>query len=98
MPTVSDTSPAQPVGTMGLRGIWAQIANITAIGLICVVFYQDRHAALEAAKEDRQLFRESVQELRRDSDRQWRAIQHLTQTVQGLDGKLKGKSDGHSDP
>jgi hypothetical protein len=85
---------------MGLRGVWAQIANMTAVALICVLFYEDRHAALEAAREDRQLFHTAIKDLREDgkqlwnavredSRRQWEAIQRLTAAVKALADKDK---------
>lgn len=64
--------------SMGLGGTWAQIANATAIGIICVLFvlswYESRNdrrhyqrvneQLLEQAEENRQAIRAMAKQLR----------------------------------
>ena len=90
-----DASP----GGMGLgSGVLARIANLSAILLICIMFYQDRHAALESSREDRALFRQAIdrieqlgakqnQEHQREMSEQARAIRDLAEQVKRLADK-----------
>jgi hypothetical protein len=79
-------SGAQPPPSMGLFGMLAQVANMSAVTLICVMFYQQVGENSRMAREDREVFREAVGQLRRDSDRQWSAIKRLTESVERLAG------------
>jgi hypothetical protein len=70
--------------TMGLKGIWATLANLTAIALICVLFYQSEQESRRLAREDRALFRDELSRLHDDSRRQADAIQALGEAVKTL--------------
>jgi uncharacterized membrane protein len=69
---------------MGLKGIFSLIANCTAIGLICLMFYQDRHVTLQHGREDRQMFREELREQRQYVGRLSMAIENLSMEVRKL--------------
>jgi hypothetical protein len=69
---------------MGLKGLWAQIAQMGAIGLVMLMFYQDRHESLRVAAEDRQMFR---QELKAQRD----ALDKLTDAVDKLAAQVNRK-------
>ena len=70
--------------SMGLRGIWATMANLTAIALICVLFYQSEQESRRLARDDRELFRQELSRLHDDSRRQADAIKALGQAVKTL--------------
>lgn len=87
---------------MGLRGVWAQVANMTAVVFVCVMFYFTHLASLEQAREERALFRGAVATLSANQERQWTAIRTLTAAVKRLleraeggpcDGEGRGKAD-----
>lgn len=91
--TTSGTASA--VVTMGLTGAIAQVANLSAVALVCVMFFMEREESRAVAREDRALFRDTVQQigmdsrnaieqLRRDSDRQWQAIKKNTEATEKL--------------
>lgn len=87
---------ADPKSTLGLgSGIWAKIANFTAVGVVLWMFLTDRHDALNMAREDRDAYRSAIEQLvsntdkrwrdlRHDSERQWQAIRDLTEAVRKL--------------
>lgn len=85
MAAENDKTPGN--GNLGLKGVWAQMTNMTAVLLICLIFYQDRHAALDAAREDRQMFREELRGMHEDSQKQWQAIHQLTIAIKALTEK-----------
>jgi uncharacterized protein YlxW (UPF0749 family) len=81
--------------TMGLRGIWATVANVTAVVLICVLFVQQTQDQRQQAREDRDLYRselrslhdqsaKDLQMLHDDAASQRQAVQMLTTSVQSL--------------
>lgn len=75
--------PAIQPSTDNVAGWWGGLRNsflregasLTAIGLICLMFYQDRHAALEQAKEDRVMYRQEIRESREQHDKQIRGVE-----------------------
>lgn len=67
--------------TMGLKGVVGIVANCTAIGLICLMFYQDRHTTMEQYKEDRTMFRDELREQRKAVNKLARVIEELTNEV-----------------
>lgn len=92
-PGAQASNPIVTVASMGLTGIIAQIANLSAVALICVMFFFERNESRNVAKEDRAMFRESILQLsndsrvnganlRQDSDRQWRAIQKNSELIE----------------
>ena len=92
-PNTADMSSTSQRWYMGLDGLWGKIANLTAVTLICVMFYQDWREALAVAREDRTLFRSSLTQLSKDSqdatnqarinsDRQWGAIQKNSEVIE----------------
>jgi septal ring factor EnvC (AmiA/AmiB activator) len=96
-------SPAKPVstgleasgvsllGSMGLKGIWAQIANMTAVLLICLMFYQSQNAAIDSAREERVNFREELRLLHRDSARKADELHGLTESIKKLTEQVESK-------
>lgn len=70
--------------SMGLKGLAGLIANCTAIGLICLMFYQDRHTTVEQSKEDRQMFREVLKEQRDVMRGHRNALEKITHSVDNL--------------
>lgn len=88
-PTATALQPlAEPIrgiapepGSFGLTGIWRTIGNLSAMGVLLLVFYQDRHAALDSAREDRQLFREAVGQLHIDNEAKRQTIAELADVV-----------------
>jgi hypothetical protein len=83
-------------GNMGLgQGMVAKIANLGAIILICLMFYQDRHTTNESAKEDRAMFRSAIERIEtasreqnathaREMSEQSKAVRELTEQVKRL--------------
>lgn len=95
MATVPATDDKPTPWSFGLRPRLLQLANMSAVGLVLLMFYQDRHQALDQAREDRQLFREAIQRLHEDSDRQWHAIRQLTTAVRRLADDATSKEKPH---
>jgi hypothetical protein len=58
------------VWSMGLTGVWRLVGQITAVSLICVLFYQTIHEGFRQAREDRVLFREEMASLRHELELQ----------------------------
>ena len=87
---------------MGLKGIWAQIANVAAVTLLCVMFYQDRHQGQDQAREDRALFRQTIKDQRDDSDRQWQALREDSarqwQAIRQLTSAIKHLTEPPREP
>lgn len=71
----------EAVAAMGLRGAFAQWAHAGAVGFVCLAFWVTLSAQFEQAREDRRVFRESVEVLSQDNKRQWQAIRELTAAV-----------------
>src|SRR4029077_20060798 len=60
-----------PLGwAMGLTGPWRVVGQVTAGGLICVLFYQTIHEGFRQAREDRVMFREEMASLRHELELQ----------------------------
>jgi len=79
------------VSSMGLKGVWAAMANLSAVALVCVMFYQSQGEQMRLAREDRQMFRDEMRATReeRTLDRQAlvqivRSVESLTEEVQAL--------------
>jgi hypothetical protein len=77
--TAAATAATAASGNMllGLRGLWLQIAQLGALGVVLVVFYQDRHAALDQAKDDRLMFRQEIAAQRDKDASEQRAMQRV---------------------
>lgn len=75
--------------SMGLKGVWANVANATAVGLVCMMFWVSFRSHLEQAREDRTIFREAIEKLSDNSDKQWRAIRSLSGDVRRLSEEVK---------
>lgn len=69
---------------MGLSGWLRNLANVGAVTLICLMFYQDRHQALEAAKEDRRMFRQELDRFHAGQEKHGEAIRQLTAAIKEL--------------
>ena len=77
---------------MGLTGFPAMIANMTAIGLICLMFYQDRQESFRMAREDRAMYREELTVMRAESQRTQKSFDDVTLSIRSLVIELqKGK-------
>lgn len=67
--------------SMGLSGLWAQVANSGAVVFVCIMFYFQMASSAQMARDDRLVFREAVQSLRADfkddGNRQWQAIREV---------------------
>lgn len=79
--------------SMGLRGVVGLVANCTAIGLICLMFYQDRHTTMEQYREDRAMFRDELKEQRKSLNKLTRAFEELAVELKRI-SRTKGKQDG----
>lgn len=86
---MAENEPQKPGWSMGLGGWTAQIANLTAVGLICLMFYQDRQESMKSTREDRALFRETIQKLSDASSEQWRAIRNLATQIKVLTEEVR---------
>jgi hypothetical protein len=54
---------------MGLKGLWGQVASMSAVGLICLMFYLQFGEMMRAAREDRLLLREAMALVRQEGER-----------------------------
>ncbi len=72
-PTPTPTLPQLP----GLNPIWSAIAQLGAVGLMGVMFWQSQSAWFVQVKEDRQL-------VVRESDRMWQAIRDNQKSLEDL--------------
>lgn len=74
--------------SMGLRGWVAQVANLTAVGVLCFLFYAAQQQQFAQQREDRQMFRQELaaqrEQVARDSERQWEAIRGLAEEIKRL--------------
>jgi hypothetical protein len=70
--------------SLGLQGIWAQGANLTAVFLICFLFYQYQSAFLAQAREDRSIVREELNKMHEANQKQWQAIKENQGTLEQL--------------
>jgi uncharacterized protein YlxW (UPF0749 family) len=80
-PACSTCTPTLSPYSMGLRGWVSQLANMTAIGVICLLFAYDHTANRQQANEDRLLFREAIQVTRQSNDRLAQEIRRLTDEI-----------------
>src|SRR5262245_60629592 len=78
---------------MGLRGIWLQIAQLGALGVILVVFYQDRHASLDQAREDRLMFREELSAFRHEHRELQKVVTDNTSAIRELAREFRKKGE-----
>lgn len=71
--------------SMGLRGYWSVAANVSAVVLICGAFLYILHEQIIQAREDRGLYRQSLESLHKDHMQGVEAIRDLRQSVDRLD-------------
>lgn len=108
------TEPTTPVGnvgtkpgqtraqgwSMGLDGVWKTVANLTAVGLISLLFYQLVRDMVVQIKEERTMFREELRVLREDNSREWeiirsseRAMKELTESIRNDREMIRMQTD-----
>ena len=58
--------------SMGLNGVWGIVANMSAVALVCALFYMSFSEHLRLSREDRVMFRQVLATLeeRAEKDRQ----------------------------
>lgn len=82
---MSQTPDAQPTGwLMGLSGVWGQLANLSAVGLMCLLLYQSVQEQYRQARDDREMFRSELQRLQRGQEDTARALQEITAELRRL--------------
>jgi len=89
---MSNTPPPNGNGngySFGLQGWLKQFANLTAVGLICLMFWQAQQESYRLAREDRAMFHHELQVLHQNSRHQAEAFQQLTEAVKVLAEDLK---------
>lgn len=64
---------------LGLNGWLKQLASLGAVGLVMYLFVQDRHVVLEQAREDRVVFRQAIEKLGTDAEKQAGAVRDLSE-------------------
>ena len=70
-------------------GTWGPYANLTAVALICLMFYQGTRDMQQQAREDRQMFREELRALHADNQHQQKAIHELALAVRDMTAEVK---------
>jgi hypothetical protein len=87
--TVIQTKWLATIWKMGLSGKAFTVANMSAIGLLCLMFYQDRHEVADLAREDRVMFREELRTLHADAKNAQGAILKIAASVESLAAEIK---------
>lgn len=64
----------------GLRGVWAQVGQVTVLGLFMVIFYQQHLWNHNESIAERQLCREAVRRLELAGEHQAAAIRQLAES------------------
>ncbi len=67
--------------SMGIKGYLGQVANLTAVALICVMFWRSQDYVWQQAKEDRAMFTREVHVMQQEHERQREALEDLARTV-----------------
>lgn len=89
--------------TMGFRGVWGQIANTSALAVICMAFVWQMTASRELAQEQQQFMREELRQQRADAAQREAAgredavalrvaVGHLQASVQALTAEIRTTS------
>ena len=80
------TPPTLPTleTNLGLKDWWCQFANLTAVALVCLMFWRAQGEQFKQAHDDRIMFREELVRLHEDSMRQARALQRLADEIHQL--------------
>jgi alkanesulfonate monooxygenase SsuD/methylene tetrahydromethanopterin reductase-like flavin-dependent oxidoreductase (luciferase family) len=86
-PTAPGTAPAPPL--LGLAGWLGQMANLTATGLICLMFYQGQQVQWQQAREDRVMYTQQLEQLRADANRGRETLDSLTRSVESLADEVR---------
>lgn len=69
---------------LGMPKLWLAVLNVGAVFLICLMFYQDRHESMAQTKQDRELFRTSIDKLNDSINKQSEALRYMAIQVQRL--------------
>jgi hypothetical protein len=94
-----ESSPANGAGngwTMGLKGWLNQVSNLTAVALVCVMFFQSQQKLWDQVKEDRQQFMRLVEQglkeqesVRRAQEQQRRILEDLARSTNELANEVR---------
>lgn len=57
---MSDQQEKKEAPSLGLSGVWASVANLSATALMALILYQGFHAGLESLREERKLCRDAI--------------------------------------
>lgn len=71
-------------GSLGLSGVWFQIANLSAVAILVGLVGLGAQEFFRQAREDRQLFREAIFGLQEGQRQQTQAIRDLGESVKRL--------------
>jgi hypothetical protein len=67
--------------SFGLSGMPATLANLTAVGVLILMFWNLQKDSQTQARDDRTMFREELQIMHGDSQRKWEAIRDNQRAV-----------------
>lgn len=70
----------KPSESVGLRGVWAQVGQLTVLGLFMLIFYQQHVWNHAESIAERQMCREAVRKLELAGQHQASAIRQLVET------------------
>lgn len=74
---------------LGLSGWVGQAANLTAVALVCVMFWQSQERLWEQVREDREMFAAQLDGLRADATRGREALDSLSHSVESLASEVR---------
>jgi flagellar biosynthesis component FlhA len=92
--TVVNVGAPVPKWAFGLSGMPATLANITAVGLVMIMFWNLQKDSQTQARDDRQMFRDELAVMHADSQRKWEAINENQRAVINLSAVMKTTADG----
>jgi hypothetical protein len=73
--------------SMGLSGGWGTLANLSAMGLICVAFWIYLHQTMKNAEEDREALRQQLHETQKNLDDAHKETIQLYRSILGMQNK-----------
>lgn len=87
----AEAIPAQAPSphSMGLSGWAAVVANLSAVGLVCLMFWQSQTEQQRLAREDRAMFREVLTKLEDRADKDRDAHRELAKAVRQLADEIR---------
>jgi hypothetical protein len=75
--------------TLGLSGWLGQVANLTAVGIICLLFWQSQERQWEREREDRAAYAAQLEAMHRDAELDRKALLDLSRAVGALADEVK---------